>query len=220
MPKRNKIIIADDHPLLLKGLTEELINNNYNVVDTAIDGKNALKLILKHQPDIAILDIQMPILTGFEVIKQCEDKNIHTKFIVLTSHKENRYVLKAKSLNISGYLLKDEPFEEIEKCIQAINKGLTYFSSVFKEVYENQVSPELEKLQSLSPSELKITQLISQNKSTKDIAESLFISVRTVQKHRTNIIAKLKLEPNTDALSVWAKTHKEFLFFKNNINYK
>lgn len=208
MPKKNKIIIADDHPLLLKGLTEELISNNYNVIETAEDGKKALALILKHKPDIAILDIQMPLLSGFDVIKKCENKNINTKFIVLTSHKENRYVLKAKTLNISGYLLKDEPFDEIEKCLLAINNGETYFSSVFNAVYENQISPELEKLQSLSPSEIKILQLISQDKNTKDIAESLFISVRTVQKHRTNIIAKL----NTNNLLDWTKVHKELVF--------
>lgn len=208
MPKKNKIIIADDHPLLLKGLTEELISNNYNVIATAEDGKKALALILKHKPDIAILDIQMPLLSGFDVIKKCENKNINTKFIVLTSHKENRYVLKAKTLNISGYLLKDEPFDEIEKCILVINNGGTYFSSIFKAVYENQISPELEKLQNLSPSEIKILQLISQNKNTKDIAESLFISVRTVQKHRTNIIAKL----NTNNLLDWTKVHKELVF--------
>ena len=71
MPKKNKIIIADDHPLLLKGLTEELISNNYNVIETAEDGKKALALILKHKPDIAILDIQMPLLSGFDVIKKC-----------------------------------------------------------------------------------------------------------------------------------------------------
>jgi DNA-binding NarL/FixJ family response regulator len=212
MPKNNRIIIADDHPLLLRGLTEELIANNYKVIHTAQDGEKALELILKHEPDIAILDIQMPILTGFEVIKACENKTINTKFIVLTSHKENRYVLKAKNLNISGYLLKDEPFIEIENCIQAINNGKTYFSSIFNNVYEKEVSPELDKLQNLSPSELKIMQLIAQNKSTKDMAETLFISVRTVQKHRTNIIAKLKLEANSDALTAWAKTYKEFLF--------
>ena len=208
MPKTIKIIIADDHPLLLKGLTEELITNNYNVIETADDGKKALALILKHKPDIAILDIQMPLLSGFDVIKKCENKNINTKFIVLTSHKENRYVLKAKTLNISGYLLKDEPFDEIEKCIRAINNGETYFSSVFNAVYENQISPEIEKIQSLSPSEVKILQLIAQDKSTKDIAESLFISVRTVQKHRTNIISKL----NTNNLLEWVKVHKELVF--------
>ncbi|WP_055444621.1 response regulator transcription factor [Lacinutrix himadriensis] len=211
MPKKNKIIVADDHPLLLKGLTEELISNNYNVIATAEDGKKALALILKHKPDIAILDIQMPLLSGFDVIKKCENKNINTKFIVLTSHKENRYVLKAKTLNISGYLLKDEPFNEIEKCIEAIHNGDTYFSSEFNAVYENQISPELEKLQTLSPSEIKILQLISQDKSTKDIAESLFISVRTVQKHRTNIIAKL----NTNNLLDWTKVNKELVFLES-----
>lgn len=215
MLEKIKIIVADDHPLLLKGLTEELINNNYNVIETATNGVDASNLILKHKPDIAILDINMPLLSGFEVIKKCKNKNLKTKFIILTSHKESRFVIKAKTLNISGYLLKDEPFDEITKCIHAISNGDTYFSSVFNTIYESKISPELEKLQTLSPSELTIIRLISKNKSTKEIADSLFISVRTVQKHRTNIIAKLKLNTNRDTLSAWAIMHIELLFLED-----
>lgn len=207
MSKNIKIFIADDHPLLLKGLNEELLINGYNVVGTTVTGTEALKLIIKLKPDIAILDIQMPGISGFEVIKKSKIKKVQTKFVLLTSYKEKRFVIRAKTLNISGYLLKDEPFEEIEKCIQAIFNGGTYFSTVFNEVYDNQITPEIEKLNSLSPSELRIIQLIAQNKNTKEIAECLFISIRTVQKHRTNIILKLE---STD-LTIWAKANKDLI---------
>ena len=116
MSKNIKIFIADDHPLLLKGLNEELLINGYNVVGTTVTGTEALKLIIKLKPDIAILDIQMPGISGFEVIKKSKIKKVQTKFVLLTSYKEKRFVIRAKTLNISGYLLKDEPFEEIEKC--------------------------------------------------------------------------------------------------------
>ena len=200
MSKNIKIFIADDHPLLLKGLNEELLINGYNVVGTTVTGTEALKLIIKLKPDIAILDIQMPGISGFEVIKKSKIKKVQTKFVLLTSYKEKRFVIRAKTLNISGYLLKDEPFEEIEKCIQAIFNGGTYFSTVFNEVYDNQITPEIEKLNSL-------IQLIAQNKNTKEIAECLFISIRTVQKHRTNIILKLE---STD-LTIWAKANKDLI---------
>lgn len=214
MPKEIKIIVADDHPLLLKGLTEELVSNGYNVIATATNGKDAAKLILKHQPAIAILDIQMPILNGFQVIKECRNMHLKTKFIVLTSHKEEHYVIKAKTLNISGYLLKDEPFNQIEKCIEALCNGETYFSKTFDAVYENQISPALEKFHKLSPSEHAIIRLIAKKYTTKDIAESLFISVRTVQKHRTNIITKLELKTSVDAIFNWTTAYKELLFLE------
>lgn len=211
MPKNLTIVVADDHPMLLKGLTEELTANQYNVIGTAENGAIALELITKLNPDIAILDIEMPLLTGFEVIKKCDNSNVSTKFIVLTSHKENRFVYKAKNLNISGYLLKDEPFDEIQKCLMAIKNGNSYFSKTFDDVFENEISPELKKIKLLSPSERTILRLIAQGKTSKDIAETLLISVRTVQKHRSNILSKLEIESAVDGLSLWVNNHKELI---------
>jgi DNA-binding NarL/FixJ family response regulator len=211
MNKDIRIVIADDHPMLLKGLTEELIANLYNVIGTAENGALALELITKLNPDIAILDIEMPLLTGFEVIKKCEDKGLKTKFVVLTSHKENRFIYKANNLNISGYLLKDEPFTEIQNCLEAIKNGKNYFSKTFNTVFESEVSPELEKIKRLSPSERTIIRLIAQEKTSKEIAEQLLISLRTVQKHRTNILAKLDLESHIDSLSLWANSNKDLI---------
>lgn len=211
MAKNLNIIVADDHPMLLKGLIEELTTNGYKVITSAENGAIALEFITKLNPDIAILDIEMPLLTGFEVIKKCNDKDLKTKFIVLTSHKESRFIYKAKSLNISGYLLKDEPFIEIQKCIETIHNGGQYFSSVFKAVFETEISPELEKIKRLSPSERTIIRLIAQGKTSNEISELLLISPRTVQKHRANILNKLNIESSTDALSVWANDNKEII---------
>lgn len=211
MARNLTIVVADDHPMLLKGLTEELTANGFNVIDTAINGAIALELITRLNPDIAILDIEMPLLNGFEVIKKCEDKNLNTQFIVLTSHKERGFIYKAKNLNISGYLLKDEPFTEMQNCLNAIKNGNSYFSKIFDTVFESEISPELEKIKRLSPSEKTIIRYIAQGHTSKDIAASLLISVRTVQKHRTNILNKLDLASKLDALSVWVNEHKDII---------
>ena len=204
-----KILVADDHPMLLIGLRNELIEQGFNVIEGATNGAQALDLIGKEHPDIAILDINMPLLNGFEVINKCLEQDLNTRFIVLTSFKEKSYVLKAKKLNISGYLLKDEPFSEIKRCIKAVMKGEFYASKVFNEIVNTEISPQLEKIKFLSPSERTIVRLIAQGKSSKEIGDILTISIRTVQKHRTNIIAKLDLPSDSDALSDWATKNKE-----------
>lgn len=209
MNEKINILVADDHPILLKGLIDELLSYNYNVLDGVTNGAKALELIASINPDIAILDIEMPLLTGFEVIKKCQEKSVSTKFIILTSYKEKAFVLKAKKLNISGYLLKDEPFLEIHKAIQAAIIGKMYFSKVFDEIFCNDISPQLEKIKFLSPSERTIIRLIAQEKTSKEIADLLTISYRTVQKHRSNIIAKLDLSSDADSLSIWASENKE-----------
>ncbi len=205
------VLVADDHPMLLKGLVDELNSFNYKVVSAVDNGAKALDDIMSLQPDIAVLDIEMPLLTGFEVIQKCIAQQQPTKFIILTSHKEKGFISKAKKLNIQGYILKDEPAVELHKCIQEVYKGGTYFSSEFNKILEHQVSPEIEKIKFLSPSERTIVRLVAQNKSSKEIGELLSISSRTVEKHRSNIIKKLNLSNGMDALHSWAQEHKELI---------
>ena len=205
------ILAADDHPMLLKGLRDELINLGYNVLEGAANGAKALEIITNKKPTIAILDTNMPYLTGFEVIKKCKEEKLETKFIILTSYKEKGFVLKAKKMNISGYLLKDEPFFEINKCIQEVLNGKFYASKVFDTIFNTEISPEIEKIKYLSPSERTILRLISNENSSKEIAEILSISIRTVDKHRSNIITKLDLPSASDSLSLWVKDNKDLL---------
>lgn len=206
------IVVADDHPMLLKGLVDELNDYNYNVVAAVDNGAQALDKIIELKPTIALLDIEMPLLTGFEVIQKCIEKNIDTKFIILTSHKEKGFVHKAKKLNIMGYMIKDEPFIEIHKCIESVKKGIPYFSSEFNLVADAEIEPQLQKIKFLSPSERTIVRLIAQGNSSKTIGEQLSISSRTVEKHRSNIISKLDLSKEMDSLTIWAKEHKELIF--------
>lgn len=202
------IVIADDHPMLLKGLYEELINNSYKVVGQAKNGNQALSLILLHKPDIALLDIDMPDLSGFEVIKAAKKKGSNTKFIILSFHKEKDYITKAKSLQINGYLLKEDSFFEIEQCIKEVLDNKQYFSRSFNKSNLINASLEIQKLQLLTPSEITILKLIAQQNSTSQIAETLYVSSRTVEKHRSNIILKLELESGPNSLSHWALINK------------
>jgi DNA-binding NarL/FixJ family response regulator len=205
------ILVADDHPILLKGLKDELLNLGFNVLDGASNGAQALETIISKKPDLAILDINMPFLTGFEVIKKCKEESLSTKFIILTSYKEKGFVLKAKKMNISGYMLKDEPFLEIKKCIQEVLNGGFYTSKVFDSVFRNEISPQIEKIKFLSPSERTIIRLVTDGNTSKEIATILSISLRTVDKHRSNIILKLDISSGRDSLSKWVVDNKYLL---------
>lgn len=204
------IITADDHPLLLKGLNDLLEEKGFNLCGTAQDGKQALDLIEQEQPDIAILDIQMPIMSGIEIAKTCKRLQLPTKIILITFHKERDLYEEAQELNIFGYILKEFALEEIETCLRTVSKGEPYFSPKIKE-HITGTSGDNNQLNSLTPSEKKILKLIAHDKTNKEIASMLFISHRTVEKHRSNMIAKLKLEPKTNSLLIWAKENQERL---------
>lgn len=210
--KNISTVIADDHPMILKGLHDELKANNYNIVGQAANGMQALELILIHNPIIALLDIDMPLLTGFEVIKMAKEKKVDTKFIILSFHKENEYISQAKALQINGYLLKEDSFSEIEECIKSVLNNEVYFSRSFIPSSLATVSEDLKKIKHLTSSERTILKLVSEQMSSSEIAEKLFISIRTVEKHRSNIIMKLEIENTTsNALTNWAYLNRNVI---------
>ncbi len=205
------LVIADDHPLLLKGLETALRAKGFRILGVAQDGSTALKLIDEHKPDIAILDIEMPHMDGLSVAKHCRDQGHATKFIMLSYHKEIEFVTRAKSLNLSGYLLKEDALEEIDACIREVIRGGAYYSKAFQVREIAAASSSLDRLDTLTPSEKKILRLIARNMSTRDIADSLFVSERTVEKHRSNIILKLELSGKPNGLTHWVLRHKHLL---------
>ncbi|CAM1344884.1 response regulator [Tenacibaculum amylolyticum] len=206
--KEITIVTADDHPILLKGLCDELTSNGYKILAQATNGIQALELILKEAPVLAFLDIDMPILNGFEVIKMAREKGAKTKFIILSFHKEPYYIVQAKAFQIDGYLLKEDTFFEIEHCIDQVLQGNTYFSkSIDKEPIQF-ASEELKKLNLLTPSESKILKMIAKETSNKEIADMLSLSVRTIEKHRSNIIDKLGLQKGNNTLTNWVLLNK------------
>ncbi|ULC59470.1 response regulator transcription factor [Flaviramulus sp. BrNp1-15] len=206
------IVIADDHPLMLRGLTDFLTSRGFNIVGSAEDGNTAYNLIVKLKPEIAILDIRMPHKTGLEIAEACKKNNLPTKVILITFDKEEELYDKAKAFNVFGYILKEFAIEEIETCIKSVVNNTPYFSEEIASYLEtnNSIQKPIV-LESLTKSELKIVKLISENKTSQDIADELSISVRTVDKHRSNIVAKLGLDNKPTSLSIWAGLNKRFL---------
>lgn len=206
------IVIADDHPLMLRGLTDFLTSKNYNIKGSATDGNAAYNLIVKHKPDIAILDIRMPHKTGLEIAEACKKNNLKTKIILITFDKEEELFNKAKDLGIYGYILKEFAVEEIENCINHALQNKPYFSEeLTRHLTANPISNKPECLNLLTKSELKILFLISENRTSQDIADELSISIKTVHKHRCNIVAKLKLDNKPTSLSIWANLNKSHI---------
>ncbi len=203
------IIIADDHPLVLKGLHDYLIEQDFNVLASAKNGKEALALIKAHTPDIAILDIKMPFLTGLEIAEKCKDGGLPTKIVLITFEKDEITYNKAKALGVYGYVLKEFALEEIENCISSIIKDKAYFSPELIAYIEVNKTPEL--LASLTEAERKILKLIGGNKTATEIAKELFISARTVEKHKSHIRTKLALDSKSASLYIFAKENLEYL---------
>lgn len=203
------IIIADDHPLVLKGLQDFLVEKEFNVLASAKNGKEALALIKAHTPDIAILDIKMPFLTGLEIAEKCKDDNLPTKIVLITFEKDELIYNKAKSLDVYGYILKEFALEEIENCISSIISDKAYFSPELIAYIEVDRAPE--KLKLLTDAERNILKLIGDNKTATEIAKMLFISVRTVEKHKSHIRSKLVLDSKSASLYLFAKENQEYL---------
>jgi len=202
-----KLILADDHPLLLNGTKEFLVSLGYNVIYTAVDGQEAYNKIVRFKPDVAILDFDMSKLNGIEIAEAIKRNNIATKVIILTLHKQEA-LLNEIGKSIDGYITKDSAMEELQACINTVIVGKTYISTTLKKSIHFDTSP-MDNF-NLTVTEIKILKYLNQNLSSTQIAEELFISKRTVEKHRSNIIKKLHLDSsNQNALIIWLKNHPE-----------
>ncbi|WP_299109107.1 response regulator transcription factor [uncultured Winogradskyella sp.] len=204
-----KIIIADDHPLVLKGLKDFLIEKNFNVLATAKNGKEALTLIKAHAPDIAVLDIKMPFLTGIQIAEKCKTDDISTKIILITFEKDEKTYNEARALGVYGYVLKEFALEEIENCISSVINDKAYFSPELISYIEINQGPS--KLKTLTEAETKVLKLVGDNKTASEIAKELFISSRTVEKHKSHIRKKLALSSKSTSLYLFAKENSRYL---------
>jgi len=213
MPDLNslRVVIADDHPMFLQGLQDTLARGGINVLASVSDGASALQTILNCHPDLAILDIEMPYLTGFSVVAECQKKALNTRFIIFACHKAAEFIAHARSLNISGYLLKEDTSHEIFNCIQGVMQGHMHYSPSIPEKDLKLASEILQQLVSLSPSEKKVLKMIAAQFSSQNIADKLSVSGRTIEKHRSNMISKLGLPGQANSLSTWALAQKSLI---------
>jgi DNA-binding NarL/FixJ family response regulator len=206
-----KVLIADDHPVVLFGTQTFLTQLGYNVISTCSNGLEAYNQIVTKRPDIALLDMNMPGLNGLEILEKIMHQHPvpQVKTVLLTMHNELSIFNRARELNVKGYLLKDFAMDEMEKCLDTVKKGQTYFSEhMVQRLTVNHNSNIHPDLQQLTFAEKKILDLVSQQKSTREIANMLFISEKTVETHRSHIIKKLNIPPGKNALLIWAMKMK------------
>lgn len=195
------IIIADDHPIFREGLKAIIAADpSIKILGDASNGNDALVMINKFQPQIAVLDVDMPGKNGLDVIRDLHKGNVQIKIIVLTMYKDERMVNNILDMNVMGYVLKESAIDDIVDCIRSVSEGNHYISPVISSLLLRRRSKlsELDEktpaLKNLTPTELKILKLISQNKTSKEISAELFVNYRTVEKHRENISSKLNLQ--------------------------
>ena len=200
MDSEIRILIADDHPIFRQGLRQLFASvAGMTVVSEAGDGRAALAEIEAHKPDVAVLDVNMPDLDGFAVARAVKEKHLPIGLIFLTMHNDEDLLNEALDLGVKGYVLKDSAVTELIGAVRAVLSGEHFISPALSKHLINRRSraDTLERskpgLKDLTPTERRILPLIADNKTSREIADELFISVRTVENHRSNICQKLEL---------------------------
>lgn len=199
-----RVVLADDHVFVRDGIKSLLENEvNIEVVGEAIDGLEALKSVEINQPDLLILDIRMPNLTGIEVVEKLRSQNNLVKIVMLSMHESEEYVLKSIKAGADGYLLKGSSKEEFLKALHTVSEGGKYFSGDISSILIGQLThpKSLTETKQLLSDEMMITKrekeilsLLLTGKGNKEIAETLDISKRTAEVHRFNLMKKLKVK--------------------------
>lgn len=215
--KKINIIIADDHPLIrqgIKGVLEQ--NNDFYIAGEFGNGEDAFRFIENNPVDVATLDIEMPGLSGFEVARKVKEKNISTKLVILTMYKDEQMFHEAIELDVMGYILKENAVEDIVECINRVSEGYHYISPALSHFLiergkeKKNLNRNFPSLSELTKTETAVLKLISQNYTSKEIAEKMHISIKTVENHRTNISRKLNLS-GTHSLVKFAIENKKLL---------
>lgn len=196
-------IIADDHEIVRRGLRGILEGEGgCRVVAEASDGLTAAQLAEKHKPHVLIVDLNMPRLHGIEVLRQVRASSPHTKVIVLSMHNDEPYVIESLRAGAAAYILKGSESQEILQALKEVLAGRRFLSATLSEWAINALvskpADESDPLQSLTQRERMVVQLAAEGHTNAEIAEKLFISPRTAETHRTNLLRKLGLQTQTD----------------------
>ena len=200
------VIIADDHPIFRAGLKQIVESSGIKVKAEASNGKEACEAIKEHSPDVAILDINMPEKDGLEVLKAIRKHKISTKAIMMTFHKNEKIFNQAMDAGAHGYILKENASSDLIECIHSVCRGDYYISPTISNLLlsRNRRRTDFEEqnpgINHLTEIERKILKMIAEQKTSKEIADELFVSPRTVEKHRENISHKLDIHGNNAIL--------------------
>lgn len=197
-----KLIIADDHELFRNGLKELLKKHDDIEIVTAVgDGKLFLDALEQHDDiDIVLLDVTMPNMDGFDVLNSLKDLNSNVKPIVISMHEDGNYIAKCAKSGAFSYLLKNADEDELIKVIRIVNQGKKYFSPSISEKMINFMSTQNVSENILSKKEKEVLALISEGFTNKDIAAKLFVSTRTIETHRANILKKLEVKNTAELI--------------------
>lgn len=209
-----KIVIADDHSIVRQGLRQMLdADAKFTVVGEAKNGAQALELIETFKPDVAVLDVDMPEMNGFELVRELRARKIQCEIVFLTMHSEEEIFQTAMDLNAAGYVLKDDATYDIIAAVKSVAAGKSFISPSLSSLLLNRrrraedLKSDKPELSLLTPTERRVLQLIAEDKTSKEIGDELFVSHRTIDTHRLNISRKLNLRGNL-ALVKFAITHK------------
>jgi DNA-binding NarL/FixJ family response regulator len=198
MPMSVRIVLVDDHRLVRAGIRALLEKNPQGeVVGEAADGREAFPLIEKQRPDIVLIDIAMPGLNGLDAVDRIKKEWPETKVIILSMHANEEYVVRALRSDVSGYLIKDAAVDELEDAIRTVTEGEVYFSRrISKRVIRDYLTNTDEirgPLEQLSSRQREVLQLIGEGKNTKEIADILQVSVKTIEAHRLQLMQRLDI---------------------------
>ena len=189
-----RLLLADDHALVRQGLKAFLERQEFQVVSDASNGQEALRMAAKTHPDVAILDISMPVLNGIDAARELKKSLPRTSVILLTKHEEDQYVTEALRAGVRGYVVKSQVANDLVHAIREVCRGSVYLSpSISRAVVDAFLSKIDVPSDPLSVRERQVLQLVSEGKSTKDVAVQLGISVKTAESHRSRLMKKLDI---------------------------
>lgn len=194
-----RVLVADDHQIVLQGLKTILQDSGLNVVAEAADGQEAVRLARELEPDLAILDIAMPLKNGIDAAAEISKACPQTRTILLTMHSEDRYVLEALRAGVRGYVLKSRAATEVIRAIRDVVDGSIFLSpTVSQALVGAYLQSAGSGFENLTPREIQVLRLVAEGKTTKEIAAILGVNVKTADTHRTNLMHKLDLHSSTD----------------------
>jgi len=189
-----RIVLADDHVLVRQSLKSLLEREGFQVAGEASDGQEGVRQVEALHPDIAVMDISMPILNGLDAAREMSRTSPKTKTILLTQHDEGQYISEALEAGVKGYVLKSQVANDLLLAIRQVSRGQVYLSpGVSRGVMEAYRSKSEKSKNPLTLRERQVLQLIAEGKSTKDVASLLGISVKTAESHRTRLMQKLDI---------------------------
>ena len=188
----HRVLLADDHVIFRQGLKGLLEREGFEVVAEAGDGREAIQLTQQHSPDVAILDLAMPLLNGLDAAEEISQVSPQTRMILLTVHTEEPYIAKALQTGIKGYVLKTQSATELVGVIQEVLRGEIYLSpGVSGTIAQAYLARNEATSNNLTLRERQVLQLVAEGKTTKEVAQLLGISAKTADSHRTRLMTKL-----------------------------